>query len=141
VATHSRAQKPGQRLTTLDHLPPQKVPGLILSRDGCRLQAAEIGPATRQVVDGLLDHRPEDRLRTAGRLLRLGERYGPERLEAACARALRFDDPAYMTIKQVLEQGLDQQEIPTTEPAPPALAFVRSAAELVGHLVGGAQWR
>ena len=141
VATHSRAQKPGQRLTTLDHLPPQKVPGLILSRDGCRLQAAEIGLATRQVVDGLLDHRPEDRLRTAGRLLKLGERYGPERLEAACARALRFYDPAYMTVKQILEQGLDRQEIPITEPAPSALVFVRSAAELVSHLVGGVSWK
>ena len=141
VATHSRAQKPGQRLTTLDHLPPQKVPGLILSRDGCRLRAAEIGPATCQVVDGLLDHRPEDRLRTAGRLLKLGERFDPERLEAACARALRFDDPAYLTVKQILEQGLDRKEIPITEPAPPALAFVRSAAELMGHLMVGASWK
>jgi hypothetical protein len=38
----------------------------------------------------------------AGRLLKLGERFGPERLEAACARALRFDDPAYITIKHIL---------------------------------------
>jgi hypothetical protein len=117
------------------------VPGLILSRDTCRQQAAEIGPATRKVVDRLLDHRPEDRLRTAGRLLRLGERFGSQRLEAACVRALRFDDPSYMTIKRILEQGLDVEEMPSTEPAPPALAFVRTAAELVGHLVGGASWR
>jgi transposase len=141
IATHPRAQRPGQRLTHLDHLPPHKVPGLILSRDTCRQQASEIGPATRTVVDELLDHRPEDRLRTAGRLLRLGERFGSHRLEAACARALRFDDPSYMTIKRILEQRLDVEEIPSTEPAPPALAFVRTAAELVGHLVGGASWR
>lgn len=141
VATHPRAQCPGQRLTHLDHLPPQKGPGLILSRDGCRQQAAEIGPAPREVVDGLLDHRPEDRLRTAGRLLRLGERFGSQRLEAACARALRFDDPAYVTIKHILEQGLDAEELPVAEPVPLALTFVRTAAEWVGHLVGGAAWR
>jgi transposase len=141
VATHSRAQQPGQRLTNLDHLPCEKVPGLILSRDGCRLRAAEVGPATRKVVDELLDHRPEDRLRTAGRLLRLRQRFGPKRLEAACARALRFDDPAYMTIKRILEQGLDAKDLPSPAPAPPAKAFVRSAAELVGHLMGGASWR
>ena len=141
VATHPRAQQPGQRMTTLDHLPPQKVPGLVLSRHACRLQAAEIGPATRQVIDGLLDHRPEDRLRTAGRLLKLAGRFSPERLEAACARALRFDDPAYMTIKRILEQGLDREELPSTKPAPPALTFVRTAAELLGHLVGDASWR
>jgi len=141
VATHQRAQRPGQRLTHHDHLPPQKVPGLLLSRDRCRQRASEIGPATSQVVSLLLDHRPEDRLRTAGRLLRLSERFGPQRLEAACNRALRFDDAAYMTIKRILEQGLDVEELPSTEPAPPARAFVRSAADLVGHLVGGASWR
>lgn len=141
VATHARAQRPGRRLTNLDHLPSQKVPGLILSRDGCRLRATAVGPAAREVIDELLNHRPEDRLRTAGRLLRLGERFGPQRLEAACARALRFDDPAYMTVKRILEQGLDTEELPSTEPAPPALAFIRTAAELVGHLVEGVSWR
>jgi transposase len=141
VATHSRAQQPGQRMTHLDHLPPHKVPGLTITRDACRLRAAEIGPATQEVVNTLLDHRPEDRLRSAGRLLSLAERFSPERLEAACTRALRFDDPSYRTIKRILEQGLDAEELPTIEPAPPALAFVRSAAELVGNLMGGASWR
>jgi transposase len=141
VATHPRAQQPGERSTHLDHLPPHKVPGLTLTRETCRLRAAEIGPATQEIVDTLLDHRPEDRLRTAGRLLGLAERFSPERLEVACIRALRFDDPSYKTIKHILEQGLDAQELPSVDPAPPALAFVRSAAELVGHLMGDLSWR
>jgi transposase len=141
VATHPRAQRPGRRLTHPDHLPPYKLPGLILSRDGCREQAAKIGSATQQVIDRLLDHRPEDRLRTAGRLLRLGEKYGSERLEAACTRALRFDDPGYMTIKRILKQGLEAEELPSTQPAPPAHLFVRPAAELIRNLVGGAAWK
>jgi transposase len=141
VATHARADKPGQRLTTRDHLPTHKVPGVTLSRESCRLRAEEVGPATQQVVEGMLTHRPEDRLRMAGRLLKLGDRFGSKRLEAACARALRFDDPAYMTVKRILEQGLDAEELPSTEPAPPATAFVRTAVELVGHLVGGVSWR
>ena len=141
VATHQRAHRPGQRLTHPDHLPPYKLPGLILSREGCRERAAQIGPATRQVVDSLLDHRPEDRLRTAGRVLKLGELFGAQRLEAACTRALRFDDPAYMTIKLILQQGLEAEELPATEPAPPAFTFARAAADLVGNLVGGASWK
>jgi hypothetical protein len=142
VATHTRAGRPGRRMTHLDHMPPHKVPGLILTRETCRQQAAEVGPFTRNVVDALLDHRPEDRLRTAGRLLRLGDRFGRERLEVACARAWRFDDPAYMTIKRILEQGLDAEELP--DPAassPPTMVFARKAEELVGHLTGGALWR
>ena len=137
VATHPRAQTPGQRQTNLDHLPTHKIAGITLSREGCRLRADEIGPATRQVVDQMLDHRPEDRLRTAGRLLKLGVRFTPQRLEAACARALRFDDPSYITIKHILEQGLDQQHPPQISDSPPAQAFVRTVAELVGHLIGG----
>lgn len=140
VATHSRADHPGQRLTTLDHLPPHKVAGLLITRDSCCQQATAIGAATRQVVDGFLDHRPEDRLRTAGRLLRLAERYSAQRLEAACARAVRFDDPTYLTIKRILEQGLDTQLPPATKPVPLAQVFVRTATELVGHLYGGRSW-
>jgi transposase len=140
VATHPRAPKPGQRLTNLDHLPTHKVPGITLTRESCWLRAQEIGSATQQVVEGMLNHRPEDRLRMAGRLLKLGERFGPERLEAACERALRFDDPAYMTIKHILEKGLDAEAFPSVEPAPPAFSFVRTATELVGHLVGGVSW-
>jgi transposase len=141
VATHPRAQRPGRRLTHPDHLPPYKLAGLTLSREGCRVRADKIGPASRQVVDALLDHRPEDRLRTAGRLLKLVEKFGHQRLEAACARALRFDDPAYVTIKRILKQGLDAEELPSIQPAPPAHIFVRPAAELVGNLVGGATWK
>jgi len=142
VATHTRAQRPGRRITHLDHMPPHKVPGLILTRETCRQQASEIGPLTRKVVDELLEHRPEDRLRTAGRLLRLADRFDRRRLEAACARALRFDDPAYMTIKRILEQGLDAEEPPDAAPrSRPAKAFARKADELVGHLIGGASWR
>jgi len=141
VAIHTCAQSPGQRITNLDHLPPYKVAGLILSRENCRQQADEIGLATRKVIDRLLDHRPEDRLRTAGRLLRLNERFSPERLEAACARALRFDDPSYVTIKRILKQGLDQEELPSIEAPPPAETFARAPSELVGHLTGGASWK
>jgi len=141
VATHSRAQRPGQRLTNLDHLPQDKVPGLIITREACRQQASRIGSATTAVVNRLLDHRPEDRLRTAGRVLRLADRFGTQRLEAACGRALRFDDPSYLTVKHILEQGLDRQRPPSPQPAPPAKAFVRTTTELVGHLMGGASWK
>ena len=141
VATHPRAQRPGRRQTHTDHLPPHKVPGLVLTRDACRQQASEVGSATRQVVDGLLDHRPEDRLHTAGRLLRLGDRFGPERLEVACTRALRFDDAAYMTIKRILQQGLDLEELPGEDSLPSALTFARSPTDLVGHLARGVAWK
>jgi hypothetical protein len=93
------------------------------------------------VVDGLLDHRPEDRLRTAQRLLRLGDCFGPERLEAACTRALVFGDPAYLTIKKILEERMDAEVTAPVAPPPPATTFVRPASELMGRLLGGVSWR
>jgi transposase len=139
VATHPRAQRAGERLTHPDHLPPEKLPGLLLGKESCRARAAEIGSATSEVVESLFADPAVDRLRTIGRILRLEERFGAKRLEAACARALTFAEPAHRTIKQILTQGLDQAA-PPTPVAPEARAFVRGAVELLGHLFGGAAW-
>jgi len=140
LATHDRATQPGTRRTHLDHLPPEKVPGLTLSRAGCRQQAQLIGPATRQIVEIHLADPVIDRLPTVGRLLRLGQRYGSDRLEAACARALAFGDPNYKTVKRILQKGLEQETPPVAPLSPPATTFVRSPLELFGPDLGGARW-
>lgn len=140
VATHTRAQRPGERLTQSDHLPPDKLPGLLLDREECQRRATAVGPATQAVVECLLAHRPEDRLRSAARLLRMLDRVGPLRLEAACARALRFDDLSYVTIKRILEHGLEAADIPEAAPVAATARFERSVEELVGDLLGDAQW-
>jgi transposase len=146
VATHPRATAAGERHTHLDHLPPHKLPGLLQTREGCQAAAADIGEATAQVVATLLADPALERLPTVGRLLRLRDAHGDERLEAACARALAFDDPRYQTIKGMLVAGTEQQALPTADGAasamatPPPSTFARSARELLGHLFGGAQW-
>jgi hypothetical protein len=148
VATHTRARAPGARVSHLAHLPPEKVPGLVLTREGCRAQARAIGPAAAALVDELLDHRPEDRLRVAGRLVRLAQTYGPERLERACARARHFGARDYPTLKRILREGLDRAPLPagaatpagaTPDPGggPRRYAFVRQASEFVAGLFGG----
>jgi hypothetical protein len=91
-------------------------------------------------VQEWLDDRVLDRLPTAGRLLRLGQTYGPLRLEAACGRAERFDDRRYATIKRILADGLDQEAVPAALPSGTPSTFVRSATDLLGHLFGGVAW-
>jgi hypothetical protein len=46
-----------------------------------------------------------------------------------------------MTIKRILEQGLDREELPGEDSLPTALTFARSPTDLVGHLAGGALWK
>jgi len=140
VFTHDRAHHAGARITHPDHLPPEKVAGLTVSREACQATARAIGPATSAVVTTLLADPAVDRLRTAGRLVRLGERYDAASLEAACARALQFAEPSYATVKRILVGGLDKAAAPAPALNPPARTFARSAAELLGHLFGGAAW-
>lgn len=148
VATHDRASAPGERLTHLAHLPPEKVAGLTLTRESCGAQAAAIGPATATLVNTLLDHRPEDRLRSAGRLLRLGATTSPARLEQACARALAFGATDYPSVKRILAAGLEQPEragvtpdvtpsVPEPAAAPRSYTFMRQAGEFVLSLLAG----
>jgi transposase len=139
VATHPCAREPRERLTHPDHLPPHKLPGLLIGRERCLERADEIGPAARQVVETLLADPVVDRLRTPGRILALAERVGVARLEAACARALAYDEVSHRAIKAILAQGLEQAT-PPPPTTPPARQFVRSAAELFGQLFGGSTW-
>ena len=136
VATHPRAEHPGDRLTHPDHVLPAKAPGVLWTRTTCRALAAEVGPATTELVSILLDDQVIDRHPRVVRILRLRSQVGDRRLEAACARLLTFGDLRYVTLKRVLEQGLDAQPpalLPVST-STPARTFVRSAAELLGHL-------
>jgi hypothetical protein len=135
VATHPRAQTAGQRVTNLDHLPADKADALTLTPERCRDEATQIGPATLQVVQQLLDEQPLDRLRSVRKLLRLAQTYTPLRLEQACARALRFETVTYVSVKQILQNGLEAQETPLAIPAPDWPRFARTPREL---LAGGA---
>jgi transposase len=133
IATHSRAQHPGDRVTLLDHLPPYKVDGLLWNTELAQARAAEVGPATQQTVDRLLTDRVLDPLPKVRRLLALAQTYGPERLEAACVRALAHEDPAYLTIKRILKEGLDEPAHPAPAYAvAPATTFVRPVADVLG---------
>lgn len=141
VATHARATEPGQRLTHPAHLPPDKLPGLVLGREECQAVAADIGLATTALAGRLLADPVMDRLSMVRRLLRLREQVGDERLEAACQRALRFDEVSYKTVKRILRQGLESEAVATAEPlVPAARRFVRGAQELLGHLWSGPSW-
>jgi hypothetical protein len=75
----------------------------------------------RAAVDELLDQHHLHFLRQSQGIVRLAEKYGEVRLDAACQRALAYGNPHYRTIKTILEKGLEQN---VTEPTPPAIASV-----------------
>lgn len=109
VAVHPRLNKPGDRSTQEDHLPPEARAFRMHDPQWCLSQAGHIGPACREVIERLFSHRVLDNLRAAQGVVGLERRYGKVRLEAACQRALAFDSPLYRTVKAILEKGFDQQ--------------------------------
>src|SRR5262249_42888879 len=65
---------------------------------------------TAEVVAAILAHRthPETGRRACLGLMRMAERYGAERLEAACGRAVAIHSPRYERVAGILEAGLDK---------------------------------
>lgn len=76
-----------------------------------------IGIATAQVVRQQLEGRPhpEHGYRSCLGLLSLSKRYGRERLEAACARALALGTNSSASVRSILKQGLDRLDNTSTE--------------------------
>ena len=87
---------------------------------GARRRAAR-PPAGRRAILRSRPH-PEQGYRSCLGLMRLGDRYGAERLEAACQRALAIQGHSYHSVKSILDHGLDRQpvaELPEGTPPHP----------------------
>jgi len=110
VAIHPRAHYPGTKATVIEHLPPEAIAYKMQDPQWCLKQADKVGEHCRNLVEALFADRVLDNLRAAQGIVRLQTRYGCERLNAACKRALDFDNPRYRTIKTILEKGLEQQD-------------------------------
>ncbi len=82
--------------------------------------AEKAGAATGRVVAEILRSRPhpEQGYRACLGLIRLGRRYGDDRLDAACARAERLRSYSYRTVKNILASAQDRLPLEDEPPAP-----------------------
>jgi transposase len=132
LKTHHRGEK-GRRVTDWNDYPPEKAAFFQRTPDWYRQKASTIGTSARETIDSLLKLHAFHYLRQCQGILRLEEKYGPERLEQACARANAFGDPGYRTVKTILERELDKQKL-LFEPMREAGAFLRGPEELCGSI-------
>ena len=138
VTSHRRATRRGEWITNLEHYPPEKVQGLLPEPVRLREESQRVGPSVGEFIDRLLGDKPLDRLRGAQGVLRLAKRFGTKRLEAACRRALSYDEIRYVTVKSILEKELDLVEEPADilqlpGPLPKTSRFARAASELAAN--------
>jgi transposase len=75
--------------------------------------AAAIGPSTARLAALILESRPhpEQGYRACLGILRLARQYGPDRLEAACARGLDIGARSSGSIQSILKHGLDRHSL------------------------------
>lgn len=119
IKTHIRAERPGTWVTDPTDYPPEKLAYLMATPSFCRNKASQIGPHTQTLVRRILSEHAMRNLRKAQAILRLAEKYGSERMEAASQRSLVFDNLRYRSIKAILEKGLDGEPKPECpSPAP-----------------------
>ena len=134
IKTHVRVAK-WQRSTDWDDFPPDKAAFFRRTPDWCRHQADTIGEEVKKTVAILLDSHALYHLRQVHAIIRLKDKYGKERLDAACGRANSFGDPAYRTVKNILEKGLDHADDYEPDPVS-AGAFLRGPDELLLSFAG-----
>jgi hypothetical protein len=66
------------------------------------------------LVESILTSKPHPEMgyRSALGVIRLERKYGAERLEAACTRAVRLKLYRFQSVKSMLQSGLDRQPLP-----------------------------
>lgn len=122
VACHRRAAPGDTGATTLnDHRPASHRRYAETTPEQLRNRAARIGPATGILIDVILRDRshPEQGFRSCLGILRLARSYGPERVEAACDRALAINTRTMTSVKSILQSRLDGRPPDRAPEAPP----------------------
>lgn len=114
VAAHARSAVRGRHTTLPEHMPSAHRGYADWTHERMRRQAAATGPATAAFVEVVMRARkhPEQGFRSCVGILRLAKTYGPERLEAACERALAIGAASYTSVVSILKSGLDRWKPP-----------------------------
>ena len=140
VASHLRSHLRGAHTTQSAHMPRAHREYAEWTPERLVRWAREAGPSVCGLIERVMSTRvhPQQGFRSCLGIMRLGQSYGAERLQAACQRALQVDAVSYRSVRSILQEGLDRQEVPAGEP--PA-ALPQEHENLRGSsYYGGEEW-
>jgi transposase len=120
VASHRRSLRLHRPTTVAEHMPSSHRRYRDWTHERIRREAAVVGPDAAVLIDVILRSRPhpEQGFRSCIAILRLVKRYGAERVEAACARALVLGTRSYSSVAAILK---NRREHAPAAPAEPSL--------------------
>lgn len=121
VASHARSSQTYAHTTLPEHRPKSHRQYLEWTPSRIIDWAGKTGPFTGRLVAAMLAEKPHPEMgyRSALGVISLSRKYGPERVEAACTRAVRMKVHRYRSVKSILESGLDRQPLPQLIERPP----------------------
>ena len=120
IKVHPR-QPRGGRSTDPDDYPAELTAYTLRAPERIKRSAAEQGEAVAAFADRLFEGPlPWAKVRQGHKLIRLGQRYTPDRLNAACRKALDVDLIDVRRVERILTEALEQREAPPhPDPMPP----------------------
>jgi len=120
ITTHVRSFVRGGHTTQPEHMAKSHRQHAEWSPSRMTNWATSVGPSAAALVTRILEERPhpEQGYRSCLGILRLGKRYGNERLEAACRRVLVMGGRSYKHVDSILKNGLESAPLPGDDEAP-----------------------
>ena len=123
VASHARSHLPNKATTADEHRPKSHQRHLQWTPSRLVEWGKAVGPLTAELLDRILASKPhpEQGFRSCLGIIRLGDKYGKPRVEAAARRALLHKTYSYKSVDSILKSNLDTLTESAAEPPKPPL--------------------
>lgn len=123
VASHIRSYAKGRYTTLAEHMPKSHRDYAEWTPERLIRWASETGKSTADLVTAVLAKKlhPQQGFRSCMGIITLAKKFGKERVEASCKRALAIGGISFKSVKSILETGLDKKPLPEMKPASPAI--------------------
>ena len=121
IAAHARSYLRYKFTTLTEHMPPSHRAQAEWTPERIkRWGRTKLGPETAQFIEHMIAARafPQQAFRSCLGLLRLGKRYGEDRLENACTKAIIAGLTRYQQVESILKNKLDSVPVSPVKPAP-----------------------
>jgi len=124
VAAHARSYLKGRHTTLEEHRPTSHQKYLEWTPERLMSWAGTIGLNCREAARQLMASRsiPEHGYRSCLGLIRLGKRFGNDRVDRACGKAIKLNIVGYRHIETMLQNGRDRIPLPEEAPLRPEVA-------------------
>jgi transposase len=124
VASHIRSYAKGRYTTLAEHMPKSHRDYAEWTPERLIRWASETGKSTADLVAAVLAKKlhPQQGFRSCMGIITLAKKFGKERVEAACKRALAIGGTSFKSVKSILETGLDNKPLPEPKLASPVIA-------------------